>query len=64
MEVPAIERTFLLSNARLIILRRCHVENAIRNAVIKFEQEFMGLGPDEVRAFLVRDLVVVHLKGV
>jgi uncharacterized protein YbcI len=40
------------------------VENAIRNAVIKFEQEFMGRGPDEVRAFLVRDLVVVRLKGV
>jgi len=40
------------------------VENAIRNAVIKFEQEFMGRGPDEVRAFIVRDLVVVRLKGV
>jgi uncharacterized protein YbcI len=40
------------------------VENAIRNAVIKFEQEFMGRGPDEVRAYVVRDLVVVRLKGV
>lgn len=40
------------------------MENAIRNAVIKFEQEFMGRGPDEVRAFVVRDLVVVRLKGV
>ena len=40
------------------------VENAIRNAIIKFEQEFMGRGPDEVRAFIVRDLVVVRLKGV
>lgn len=40
------------------------MENAIRNAVIKFEQEFMGRGPDEVRAYVVRDLVVVRLKGV
>ena len=40
------------------------MENAIRNAIIKFEQEFMGRGPDEVRAFVVRDLVVVRLKGV
>jgi uncharacterized protein YbcI len=40
------------------------VENAIRNTIIKFEQEFMGRGPDEVRAFVVRDLVVVRLKGV
>lgn len=41
-----------------------HMENAIRNAIIKFEQEFMGRGPDEVRAFIVKDLVVVRLKGV
>ncbi|MGQ0695554.1 MAG: DUF2294 domain-containing protein [Nitrospiraceae bacterium] len=40
------------------------MENAVRNAIIKFEQEFMGRGPDEVRAFVVRDLVVVRLKGV
>ena len=40
------------------------VETAIRNAIIKFEQEFMGRGPDDVRASIVRDLVVVRLKGV
>jgi len=40
------------------------MENSIRNAIIKFEQEFMGRGPDEVRAFVVRDLVVVRLRGV
>jgi uncharacterized protein YbcI len=40
------------------------MESAIRNAIIKFEQEFMGRGPDEVRAFVVRDIVVVRLKGV
>lgn len=38
--------------------------NAIRQAVIKFEQDFMGRGPTDVRAFIIRDLVVVHLKGV
>lgn len=40
------------------------MENAIRNTIIKFEQEFMGRGPEEVKAFVVRDLVVVRLKGV
>ncbi|MBM4127211.1 MAG: DUF2294 family protein [Nitrospira sp.] len=40
------------------------MENSIRNAIIKFEQEFMGRGPDEVRALVARDLVVVRLKGV
>src|SRR6478609_1884236 len=40
------------------------MESSIRNAIIKFEQEFLGRGPDDVRAFIVRDLVVVRLKGV
>jgi len=40
------------------------MEVAIRNAIIKFEQDFMGRGPTDVRAFIVRDLVVVRLKGV
>ena len=40
------------------------MESSIRNAIIKFEQEFMERGPDDVRAFIVRDLVVVRLKGV
>lgn len=48
----------------LFIRAKYRVENAIRNIIIKFEQEFMGRGPDEVRAFVVRDLVVVRLKGV
>lgn len=40
------------------------VEAAVRNAIIKFEQEFMGRGPDDVRAFIVRDILLVRLKGV
>ena len=39
-------------------------ETAIRNAVIKFEQEFMGRGPSDVKAFILRDLILVRLKGV
>lgn len=45
-------------------LTKGEIESAIRNAIIKFEQEFMGRGPEDVRAFVVRDLVVVRLKGV
>lgn len=40
------------------------MEAAIRTAIIKFEQEFMGRGPDDVKAFIVRDQVLIHLKGV
>ena len=39
-------------------------ETAIRNAIIKFEQEFMGRGPTDVKAYIIRDIVLVRLKGV
>ena len=45
-------------------LTKGETETAIRNAVIKFEQEFMGRGPTEVKAFILRDMVLVRLKGV
>jgi uncharacterized protein YbcI len=40
------------------------MEAAIRNAIIRFEQEFMGRGPDDVKAFIVRDQVLIRLRGV
>jgi uncharacterized protein YbcI len=40
------------------------IEAAIRTAIIKFEQEFMGRGPDDVKVFIVRDQVLIRLKGV
>ncbi len=43
---------------------RGEIEGAIRNAIIKFEQEFMGRGPEDVRAFIVRDIIISRLKGV
>lgn len=43
---------------------RGELEAAIRNAIIKFEQEFMGRGPTDVRAFIIQDIIFVRLKGV
>ena len=43
---------------------KSEIETNIRNAVIKFEQEFMGRGPSDVKAFIVRDIILVRLKGV
>jgi len=40
------------------------VETAVRHALIKFEQEFMGRGPEDVRAFILKDIILVRLKGV
>ena len=40
------------------------IEAAICNGVTRFEQEYMGRGPKEIRAYLMGDLVVVRLQGV
>jgi uncharacterized protein YbcI len=40
------------------------IEAEISEAMVKFELEYMGRGPKEVRSFIVEDMVLVRLKGV
>jgi uncharacterized protein YbcI len=40
------------------------IEAAICDGVTRFEQEYMGRGPKDIRAYLISDLVIVRLKGV
>jgi uncharacterized protein YbcI len=40
------------------------MEAAISAGISRFEQEFLGRGPKDVRTFLLGDLVVVRLQGV
>ena len=40
------------------------IEAEISTAVTKFELEYMGRGPKEVRTYIVDDMVIVRLKGV
>jgi uncharacterized protein YbcI len=40
------------------------IEASICEGIRRFEQEYMGRGPKDVHAHLVRDLVVVRLQGV
>ena len=40
------------------------MEAEISDAMVKFEVEYMGRGPKEVRAYLIDDMVLVRLKGV
>jgi len=40
------------------------IEAEISNALIQFEKEYMGRGPQETNAFIVDDMVLVRLKGV
>jgi len=40
------------------------IEAAISDGVTRFEQEYMGRGPKDVRTWLLGDLLVVRLQGV
>ena len=40
------------------------IEAAICEGVSRFEQDYMGRGPKDIRAHLVGDLLVVRLQGV
>ena len=40
------------------------IEAEIAEAIVKFEREYMGRGPEEARAYLVDDLIIVRLRGV
>jgi uncharacterized protein YbcI len=40
------------------------IEAAICEGISRFEQEYMGRGPQDLRAHLLGDLLVVRLRGV
>src|SRR3984885_14882966 len=40
------------------------IESSVAEGMGRFEQEYMGRGPKDVRAYLIDDLIVVRLVGV
>lgn len=40
------------------------LEVEISEAIIRFEREFMGRGPEETKTYIVDDMVLVRLQGV
>ncbi len=40
------------------------IEAAVSRGISRFEQEFMGRGPKDIRAHLIDDLLLVRLQGV
>lgn len=40
------------------------IEAAICEGISRFEQDYMGRGPKDIRAHLIGDLLVVRLRGV
>ena len=39
------------------------IEAAICDGMVRFEQEFMGRGPKDIRAHLIGDLLLIRLQG-
>ncbi len=46
------------------MITRGELEASISNGITRFQQEFMGRGPKDVRAHLIDDFLVVRLRGV
>ena len=40
------------------------IEAAVCEGMTRFEQEFMGRGPKDIRAHLIDDILLIRLKGV
>jgi uncharacterized protein YbcI len=40
------------------------LEAEISDAIIRFEKEYMGRGPEETKTYLIDDMVLVRLRGV
>jgi uncharacterized protein YbcI len=40
------------------------IEADISQAIVKFEKQYMGRGPNEIRSHVLDDLVIVRLRGI
>jgi uncharacterized protein YbcI len=40
------------------------IESAISDGMSRFEHEYMGRGPKDIRAHLIDDLIVIRLKDI
>jgi len=43
---------------------RGEAEAEISQAIVKFEREYMGRGPEEAKVFIFEDIVFIRLRGV
>jgi uncharacterized protein YbcI len=48
----------------IVMKTQGEIEGAIAEGMGRFEQEYMGRGPKDVRAHLIDDMIIVRLRGV
>jgi CheY-like chemotaxis protein/uncharacterized protein YbcI len=68
---PTAERRLPIKEARRIrkeresrILTQAESEAAICEGIIRFQEEYLGWGAEQIRVHLIKDLLVVRLQGV
>jgi uncharacterized protein YbcI len=47
-----------------VVKTKGQLEAEISDAIVRFELDYMGRGPEESRTYIVDDMVVVRLRGV
>ena len=47
-----------------MIRTKGQLEAEISKAIIKFEKEYMGRGPDETKSYIIEDMILVRLRNV
>ncbi len=45
-------------------LTKGQMEACISEAIIKFEKEYLGRGPEETKTYIIKDMVFIRLNGV
>jgi uncharacterized protein YbcI len=45
------------------VMTKGQIEAKISEAVSKFEMEFMGRGPKQIKTLMIQDLIIIRLKG-
>lgn len=45
-------------------MRKGQIEADISEALIKFEKEYMGRGPEETKTYIIDDIILIRLKRV
>lgn len=48
---------------KMMVLTKGQVEAKLSEVVSKFEIEYMGRGPKQIRTMIIQDLIVIRLKG-
>src|SRR5713226_5690546 len=52
------------STSEVTMQTQGEIEAAVCDGISRFQQDYMGRGPKDIRAHLIGDLLVVRLKGV